>query len=317
MRRALLVGADSYDRFPPLAGCVNDVTALEPLLSRHEDGAPNFTCQIRTGPPDRVTRDVLVSSVRRLLGPGADVALLYFAGHGAALDGDVVLGAFDGTTQTPGLALSEIMTVVGQSKVREVMIILDCCFAGAAGSVPQIGTAAHLRDGVSILTASRADQTSAETPGGRGVFSTYLCDALDGGAADIRGQVTVAGVYAYLDESFGPWDHQRPMFKANVERLQELRRCIPPVPVHELRRLPEFFPCDDAVFALDPSFEPDSEPCDAEHEAIFGILQRCRAAQLVVPVGVEHMYYAAMKSKSCRLTKSGQHYRRVAAQGRL
>jgi hypothetical protein len=37
MKRALLVGIDHYQRVNPLAGCVNDVRALEPLISRHDD----------------------------------------------------------------------------------------------------------------------------------------------------------------------------------------------------------------------------------------------------------------------------------------
>jgi hypothetical protein len=53
---------------------------------------------------------------------------------------------------------------------------------------------------------------------------------------------------------------------------------------------------------LDRSFESTAEPSHPEHEAIFAILQKCRAAKLVEPVGEQHMYYAAMNSKSCRLT---------------
>lgn len=29
---------------------------------------------------------------------------------------------------------------------------------------------------------------------------------------------------------------------------------------------------------------------------------------LVVPVGEEHMYYAAINNKACKLTAQGQHY---------
>ena len=128
--------------------------------------------------------------------------------------------------------------------------------------------------------------------------------------------MTLAGIYAYLSESFGPWD-QRPTFKANLDRLHELRLCSPAVPIRELRRLPEFFPQPDQVFALDPSYEPEAEPKHPEHEAIFAILQRCRAAKLVEPVGADHMYFAAMESKGCRLTPLGKHYWRMAGQGRL
>jgi hypothetical protein len=317
MKRALLVGLDSYDRFTRLGGCVNDVNALVPLLARNEDDSPNFNCQKRTSESDRVDRRELIEAVDAFLAPGADVALFYFAGHGAEENNDVVLVTQDGDAGDAGVPLSTILGKVQASRVREIVIILDCCFSGGAGGVPQLGDDnAVLRQGVSLLTASRSDQPDAETPGGRGLFSTYLCGALEGGAADVPGRVTLAGVYAYLSDSFGPWD-QRPTFKASVDRLHELRQCAPAVPIHELRRLPESFPAADFEFPLDPSYEPDAEPSDPEHEAVFAILQRCRAAKLVEPVEGDHMYFAAMQNGACRLTPLGKHYWRKADQDRL
>jgi hypothetical protein len=132
----------------------------------------------------------------------------------------------------------------------------------------------------------------------------------------VIGKVTVAGLYSYLDESFGAWD-QRPAFKANVDRLHELRRCNPAVPLPELRQIAELFPSADHLFALDPSYEPDSELVDPEHERVFSTLQKYRAAKLLEPVNADHMYFAAMESKACRLTALGRHYWRVATDGRL
>ena len=83
MKRALLVGIDHYDRFGSLDGCANDVNALEALLSRNEDNSPNFDCQKRTSLTGGVTRDELLGDLDGLLDAAADVALLYFAGHGA------------------------------------------------------------------------------------------------------------------------------------------------------------------------------------------------------------------------------------------
>ena len=317
MKRALLVGVDHYDNFNALAGCVNDVQAIHPLLASNEDGSPNFSCQTRTTLGGPVTRDGLLGNFDALLAGGADVALAYFAGHGYPRDSDVVLVTTDGTEATPGVALSELLAKVSISPVREVLLILDCCFAGAAGGVPQLGSPdASLKSGVSILAASRGDQTAAETAAGRGLFSTHLCAALDGGAADVLGRTTVAGLYAYLDESFGAWD-QRPAFKVNVERLHELRACAPAVPLQELRRLPEFFPVATDVFPLDASFEPTEEPKDAAHEATFAILQHYRDAKLLEAVGAEHMYYAAVNGTWCRLTPLGRHYHHLAAAGRF
>jgi hypothetical protein len=315
MKRALLVGIDDYDRFSGLDGCVADVDMLEPLLSRNDDDSPNFDCQKRTSATGGVTRDALLGDIDALLGGGVDVALLYYAGHGAGSGTDVELVTRDGTPATPGIAFSQVLAKVAGSSVREVVLILDCCFSGAAGGVPQLATtAATLREGVSILTASRGDQVAVDWA--QGVFSPFRGGALAGGAADVVGKVTIAGLYSYLDECFGPWD-QRPAFKSNVDRLNELRRCAPAVPPSELREICEHFPAADHLFALDPSYEPDAQPRDPIHERAFATLQKYRAAKLLVPVGAEHMYFAALESKACRLTPLGRHYWQLARDGRL
>ena len=317
MKRALLVGIDKYDFQAPLNGCENDVKALTPLLARNEDKLLNFECVSKTSADKMVSRITLLDAVDALLKPGADIALFYFAGHGQQVKNDVVLVTQDGRDPDLGVSMSEILGRVQHSEVREVSIILDCCFAGTAGGIPQLGTdAASLRSGVSILTASRSNGVAVETPERHGLFSTYLCGALEGGAADVLGKVTIAGVYAYLSESFGAWN-QRPMFKANVDRLHELRRSSPAVPLTELRQLSDFFDTQDFELPLDPSYEPTAEPSHPDHEAIFAILQRCRAAKLVEPVGEEHMFWAAMNSKSCRLTPLGKLYWSMAQQGRI
>jgi Caspase domain len=316
MKRALLIGIDEYDNVVPLAGCVNDVEALQPLLARDDDGSPNFECRTMRAPPDRVTRPSLLAALDALFAPGADVALLYFAGHGINTGNDVALVTGDGVEHAWGVGFAEVMAQVTSSPVPEVHLILDCCFSGAAAGVPQLGTAhAVLRDGVSILTASRGDQRAIESKG-RGVFSENLCGALAGGAGDVLGRVTVAGLYAYLSESFGAFS-PRPTFKANVDRLRDLRQCRPWVDLGELRRLPSLFASEESELPLDPSYEPSAGLGDAAHEADFALLQRCRGARLVEPVGADHLYFAAMQSGACRLTALGRHYWRMANEGRL
>lgn len=312
LRRALLIGIDQYDNFNALGGCVNDVHRLQPLLAHHENGDPNFDCVVR----ETASRDSLIQDVEACVAPGADLALFYFAGHGSEDSNDVSLCTRDGTGTTPGLSMSQVMATIQNSSVAEVIVILDCCFSGAAGQVPQLGSIGSLiRQGVSILAASRGDQTSAESLDG-GEFTTSFVAGLNGGAADVVGKITVAGLYAYLTELFGPWD-QRPTFKANVDRLHDVRHCKPAVPLEELRQLATIFPTADHNLPLDPSYEFTAEPKDPAHEATFAILQRCRAAKLVEPVGHEHMYFAAMESLPCRLTPLGQHYWRLAERDRL
>jgi hypothetical protein len=167
-----------------------------------------------------------------------------------------------------------------------------------------------LREGVSVLTGSRASQPSIEEDGG-GIFTSLICDALNGGASDVLGSVTVAAVYAHADQALGAWE-QRPLFKSHVSRFVPLRENTPEVDPALLRMLPEYFPSPHDEFQLDPSFEPDAEPKNAENEKAFGCLQKLRAARLITLVGEEHMYYAAMNSKPCKLTPLGQFYWRLA-----
>ncbi len=324
MRRALVVGIDNYPAFGNLAGCVNDARAIAPLLARNADDSPNFEVRTLLAPSgvSLVGRDELLVALDHLFGPGVDMSLLYFAGHGGkvAPTGDVWLCTSDGTEATHGVQFSEVQQRVAACS-QEVAVVLDCCFAGGAGAVPAaLSAGAVLRQGVSMLTASRPDQTAAETLTGRGKFSSFLEGALDGGAADVAGHVTLAGLYSYLSEAFGAWD-QRPMLKANVDRLQDIRKCNPSVPLPTLRRLSEWFPTENHLFPLDPSYEPDKResglPPNPEHEEVFAALQTCAASKLVEPVGAAHMYFAAMQSEACGLTPLGKHYRRLASEERL
>jgi len=318
MKRALLVGIDTYDHWPDLTACVKDVEALAPLLTHHEDGADNFAVTSITSRDKRIDRSCLMRHVREALSSNTDVLVLYFAGHGAARAGDVILCTQEGDVHDEGVAFSALLGLIHASTIDEVIVILDCCFSGGAGGNPVIGgDMSYVRPGVAILSASRHDELAEETQKGQGRFSFFLCAALEGGAADVLGHVGVIGAYAYLRESFGVGE-QSPTFKCNVAKLHKLRRCTPAVPLAEIQRLPEFFKTGPAFeHPLDPSYEPTAKPRHHQHEAIFAILQRYRAAKLVEPIGVPHMYDAAIQSLPCRLTPLGRHYRHLVAQGLL
>jgi hypothetical protein len=215
------------------------------------------------------------------------------------------------------MSMSDLLAYAnGAREIREVVIILDCCYSGAFGQVPSLGDRqALLREGISILTSSRATQVSLMK--GKGSAFTFLIrNALDGGAADVCGNVTMAGIYAYADQVLDAWA-QRPLFKSHVSKLVRIRKCRPDVEYPILRQLPEYFPDPDYEFPLDASYEPSSEPRDAAHEMIFSHLQKYRAARLLVPVGEEHLFFAALNGKSCKLTPLGKYYWQLAKANRL
>ena len=48
MKRALVVGINDYDSIKSLNGCINDANRIHKLISRHEDGSPNFDVELMT-----------------------------------------------------------------------------------------------------------------------------------------------------------------------------------------------------------------------------------------------------------------------------
>lgn len=319
MRRALCVGIDFYP-FGELHGCVSDAERLAAVLRRHEDDTPNFDVRVLTAPiggkPDLVTRSTLREAIDELLKHAADTALLSFSGHGSENNLGGYLVTQDAKKYDEGVAMSDVITWANASKAAEVVIFLDCCHSGHLGNAPTIdNTKVLLREGVSILTASRGEQISVEVAGG-GLFTSLVVDALDGGAADVLGHVTSPGIYAYVEAALGAWD-QRPLFKSHVAKLVPLRKCHPWVELSLLRELPKLFPLPAEDFPLSPAFEATCQQKEEAKMAILCKLQALNRVHLVEPVGAAHMYDAAMQSKACRLTASGRYYWRLADTGRI
>ena len=324
MRKALVVGINYYKHGSPLFGCVDDAHAVKSALATHSDGSVNFDVRLLTGtgPTDEVSRSALKESIKALFADDGEIALFYFAGHGHIETTGGYLLTCECKSGDDGLPLGELLTLANGSKARNNVIVLDSCHSGIAGNPPSQSMQAELKEGLTILTASTAEQYATEENGG-GVFTTLFIDALNGPAANLVGDVTPGGVYAHIDQSLGGWE-QRPVFKTNVKRFVSLRKVQPFVALAELQRITEFFPSAGFQYPLDPSYEPRDEGRTAdmprsnpENVRKFAVLQKFNRVNLVVPVGVPNMWNAAMESKPCRLTVLGEHYRKLRAKGRF
>lgn len=322
-RKALVIGIDKYPNCP-LAGCVNDAREMAQFLARNGDDSRNF--DVRTELDVRTVCEMRIM-IRDLFSGAGDVALLYFSGHGTLAGSNCgYIVSPDYAPGCEGVSLREILSLANGSKYSSRVIILDCCNAGNMMSVSEGDSGApHIAPGVAIIAACRDGENALEDSG-HGVVTQLMLDGLDGGAATVAGDVTPGGLYAYIDRSLGDWD-QRPMFAANMERLVKLRQCRRTIPEEVLRRLTRYFSTPDSEYRLDPSYEFTNcdalvpkiiEPvADALHVPILKDLQKLERVGLVVPVGVEHMYEAAMQSKSCRLTRLGRHFWNLARNGRI
>ena len=322
MRKALVVGIDYYAKVGSLHGCVNDAHAVKAVLERNSNGDVNFGVELMTASNagSAIARGPLKDRVTELFKGKSDIALFYFAGHGHVEPTGGYLCTSECSRGDEGLALGEILQLAHASAARNKVIVLDSCHSGIAGANPIAQQFAELSDGMTILTASTEEQYANEN-NGSGVFTSLFVDALQGAAGNLVGDVTPGSVYAHIDQSLGPWQ-QRPVFKTNVQTFVSLRKVQPPLPLDDLRRLPEFFPTPGFEFQLDPSFEPEEtgRPAGAQapnpaNTVRFAVLQKYNRVNLVVPVGASkpNMWHAAIESKTCKLTVLGEHYRRLVA----
>ena len=164
-----------------MSGCVNDAERMCRVLSKNQDGSPNFQCRKLVAPTAAINRQLLYSQIEELFSNEADVALFYFSGHGTINNLGGYLVTQDAERYSEGVSMVNILEIANKAKVREAVIILDCCHSGALGTVPEIqNERAVLREGLSVLTASRAEQQAIEYNGG-GLFTSKIVHALEGG----------------------------------------------------------------------------------------------------------------------------------------
>jgi hypothetical protein len=324
MKIALIIGINYYPIGLDLHGCVNDAYSVKSILERDADGSVNFDCRLLTASSskDAITKSQLKDEVIKLFTTKAETAFFYFAGHGHIEATGGYLLSSDSARGDDGLSLNEVLFYANKSLATNKIIVLDSCHSGAFGNPPELKDTALLAEGITVLTASTADQYASEK-NGSGLFTNLFVDALSGSAANIIGDITPGSVYAHIDQSLGAWE-QRPIFKTNVRNFVSLRKVMPAISIEDLRRITELFPYSGFEFQLDPTYEPETKGRDEgmpapieENTRKFAILQKYNRLNLLIPVNALHMWNAAMEYKSCKLTALGEHYRRLVEKNRI
>lgn len=225
--RILIIGVSSYLRpheFGPLPGVANDVQEMAALLS-FEKG--NFAAPAMTVLVDRsATHSAVTDAIRSSLSQAdeSDVVLIYLAGHGALDATDAYFAVYDtdgcdlvGTA----LKLSELREEFQRTRSRRVVMMLDSCHSG--GVIARSAQAAVERavkivagEGRIVMAACTAVQFSYESPTtGHGNFTNAVLKGLKGDAADKRGEVTITGLFDFVDHSMGG-PSQRPMLAGTL-----------------------------------------------------------------------------------------------------
>ena len=238
-RKALVVGINYYDKINNLKGSVPDAYNVSSVLSDNSDGTKNFDVKICPviDQESEMSRHQLKSLVSNLFDDDNDISLFYFSGHGHIENTGGYLLTSDCKTGDDGFSMTDLLTIVNKSRVRNKIIILDTCYSGAMGNMDIDSNIVTINEGVTILSASQKNETSVEWDDG-GLFTKLFIDALNGSASSLLGEVSPGSIYAHIDQSLGDWE-QRPVFKTNVKNFVCIRRTQAPISLIDLKRITE------------------------------------------------------------------------------
>ena len=206
--RALLIGNSTYPadehNLQTLKGPVKDIAAMNRALI---DPATGLFADVDVTLLPEATSGRAIRALGRFFGTATrdDVLLVYFSGHGKLDQGGRLHLCMQDTESTDLLSTAvssvRINEFADASRARNVIIVLDCCHAGAFRGGDLVDAVAG--PGRYVLTACRGTQLAndATVDNGTSYFTQHLVDGLLGAAADQDqdGYVTFSDLYAYVD----------------------------------------------------------------------------------------------------------------------
>ncbi|QHI35791.1 hypothetical protein IMCC3317_11390 [Kordia antarctica] len=309
MKRALLVGIDKYNQHANLDNCEESAIQLKKVLSRNADSSPNFDCKCLISSQIEISRLSIKNDLEILANNLGGISLFYFAGHGVIYEKKGHLVLQDSNYPDDGISISELVDIANKSKSKNFIIILDCWLSGYGGNLFFCDSflGVHLKEGVSIIALSGVTEIIEKKKKQPNFFTQLIIEALNGAASDLIGRISITSVYSFLESSLKPLG-QKPILIANTFDSIDLRLVEPKVSWKLLRKLLYYFRNPDYEFELAPDFEPSSDSCLAGKVDVFKDLTKFWSVGLIKPIDEEHIYFAAINSKSVKLTSIGKIY---------
>ncbi|MCX5962010.1 MAG: caspase family protein [Cyanobacteria bacterium] len=211
---ALLIGVGNYehpDDLKPLVSAPKDVAAMQRILLNAQMG--EFSEVIPLIDPDPMQMQEAIETLYRDRDK-EDLVLLFFSGHGIKDESGKLYFSTRVTRKTPKGELVKstavparfVQEIMGNSRSRRQVMILDCCFSGAFdpalnakddGSVNLQNLGA---EGRVVLTSSSSTEYSFEQQGSElSIYTRFLVEGIETGAADRDndGKVSVRELHEY------------------------------------------------------------------------------------------------------------------------
>lgn len=227
-RWALVIGVDKYrdPQISQLRGSDNDARTVADALIRYAGFPSDQVILMSTDQPDE-RQPTRVNILRRLsnlasIVPKDGLYLISFAGHGIERNGQAYLLPSDAQISEDVSFLEETAVSVARMKERiratgvgQVIIMLDACRndPGGRADAPNPLSQAYVSgfnfdvhnrevNAFAILYATDVGQRAYEyTERHQGYFSWAVVEGLKGGAANGKGEITLAGLVKYIQET--------------------------------------------------------------------------------------------------------------------
>ena len=256
-RFALIVGVDQYadTQITTLGGASNDAKTLANALIRYA-GFPSEQVTLLASDQPAERQPTRGNILRRLsnfaaIVPPDGLLLLSFAGHGIEREGQAFLLPSDSQVsndvdllEQTAINVSQVRDRIKKIGVKQVLMIVDACRNDPVGRANADNplTAAYTRgfnfdlrnhevQAFATLYATEVGHRAYEYKEKKqGYFTWVLVEALRGGAANEKGEVTLAGLVKFLQErvpkrvlqDLGPGKDQKPFAVVEGYRADEL-----------------------------------------------------------------------------------------------
>jgi uncharacterized caspase-like protein len=253
-RYGILIGVSDYtqvDGAGDLQYTVNDAKRLYRLLNELGDFDSNnlhLFCDGDTEdlPAKLPHRSDILETLQKVTSTATpeDLILFFFAGHGVEIQSTPYLLTNDARMNVPehtALRLEDINGILAGTHAGFVLRIFDAC-RGAYSNARFITTRMGPAMEAALLQSGEGSATFSSCSSGefaletsefqQGLFSYFLCDGLDGHAADERGIVTLNRLVDYVSISMDNWakqqsNEQTPHFVGDFTKLPSLTRVAP------------------------------------------------------------------------------------------
>jgi uncharacterized caspase-like protein len=227
-RSAVVVGVSSYqDSLNSLPNTRNDAERLARILTEHcqfdADRVYLLIDNSEKGDEFAPTKPNILNKTEYLVKSASEneIILFFFAGHGTEVSGSPYLITADtrlNVLDETAINVAQLNAKLEKSGAQFVIRIFDACRnSSGPGRAILRGMTSDLQaallkkvNGWATFSACCSGQFAYEdTDSEHGVFSRYLCEGLEGKAADGDGRVTLEGLVAYVKTAIEVWCNQR------------------------------------------------------------------------------------------------------------